>query len=498
VHNCACSAVATSKLCSWRENAAVKIFFSSCVPTLFKSLTIAAPSRALEEAPRRAPTFSSNVLVTLGANLLLAGMALVTGPLVARLTGPKGRGELAAIQTWPSFLATIAMLGLPDAVVYFTARNPGRAGRYLGSAILVALLSVVPFIAISYLLMPVLLAAQSTQVVHAARWYLLLLPIFAIVGMVPNSLRGRNNMLHWNLLRVMPSAGWLLLLIAANILHRSRPQWLAAAYLIILAAMFFPFFGVARGHISGSFTPDFTAVRPMLKYGLPSTASAVPNFLNLRLDQLLMAAWMAPISLGLYATAVAWSSAVNPLLCAIGAVLFPAVAAGDSKWRSNSCLEEGVRLGILVAAGVTVLLLLVTPMAFPLLFGPSFAPAIPAALVLGLAAAIAGINMILEEGLRGLGEPKSVLLGEVVGILFTAAALLLLLRRFNIMGAALASVIGYSAILITLIMRVRRLTGLPVIRLLPHLADLNLLVCRLLRAGERFRSRAKLVFSTST
>ncbi len=442
--------------------------------------------------------FSNNLLITLATNAVLAGLALMTGPLVARLTGPNGRGELAAIQTWPSFLATIAMLGLPDAVVYFAARNPVRAGRYLGSAMLLSLLSVIPFMAVSYLLMPILLAAQSADVIHAARWYLLLLPIFALVGMIPNLLRGRNDIVYWNVLRVMPGVAWFSLLVAAEVLHRHEPEWFAAAYLIVLTAMFFPFLAIARARVSGSFMPDSSAMRPMLKYGLLSSASAVPNFLNLRLDQLLMAALMAPLSLGLYATAVAWSGAINPLLSAVGSVLFPAVAAGSGRSQAVSRLQQGVRLGIIVAAGVTAILLLVTPFAFPLLFGASFAPAVPAALVLVLAAAVAGINMILEEGLRGLGDPKSVLIGEGVGLAFTATALALLLRRFGIMGAAVASIVGYSAITIALVIRVRRLTGIRIATLKPELTDVHLVSQRMRVLGENVRCRAKLVFSASS
>ena len=58
----------------------------------------------------RASPFGSHLLLTAATNVILALLGLLTGILAARLLGPQGRGELAAIQAWPSFIATVAIL----------------------------------------------------------------------------------------------------------------------------------------------------------------------------------------------------------------------------------------------------------------------------------------------------------------------------------------------------------------------------------------------------
>jgi Na+-driven multidrug efflux pump len=75
------------------------------------------------------------------------------------------------------------------------------------------------------------------------------------------------------------------------------------------------------------------------------------------------------------------------------------------------------------------------------------------------AAAVAAINSVLEEGLRGLGRPAFALWAELGGLVVTAVALLTLLVPFGIMGAAVASVLGYSAVACALAVFTRRLTG---------------------------------------
>ncbi|PYU01234.1 MAG: hypothetical protein DMG38_04255 [Acidobacteria bacterium] len=422
-----------------------------------------------------------NLLVTFAGNGCLALLGLVTGVLVARLLGPQGRGELAAIQTWPTNIASLAMLGLAEATVYFSAREPRQAGRHLSSAIALALLLSPPVGLIAYLLMPVLLSAQSVHVIQAARWYLLLIPVMALVGMPFNALRGRSDFLIWNALRLTPNIGWLIVLIAACSLRAATPQWLAGTFLVVLSLLFVPVFVVTRRRVPGPFTPDYRLWRPMLSYGAPSAVGSVPQMFNLRLDQMLMAALFAPRQLGLYVVAVAWSGAAAPAASAIGAVAFPRVASQRLAAAGAETLGQTIRLGILACACVGGVVLILAPVGIPLLFGARFAPAIPAALILTVAGAVLGLNVILEEGVRGLGDTRVILWSELAGLVTTIAALALLLRPLGIVGAAIASLLAYVAVCVSLVIQVRSKIGCSATNLLrPRRADFLFVRQRLL------------------
>src|SRR5438105_2699501 len=67
---------------------------------------------------------------TVGA--LVSGLAtqaglVVSGVISARLLGPENRGYFALLILVPSILAQLGMLGMPQAVTYFTARDPSTA-----------------------------------------------------------------------------------------------------------------------------------------------------------------------------------------------------------------------------------------------------------------------------------------------------------------------------------------------------------------------------------
>src|SRR5688500_5226495 len=124
---------------------------------------------------------------TLLGTLLVYATAVLTGPLAARLLGPEGRGTLAAIQLWPSALATIAMLGLPDAIVYYGARQPSRAADWLFTAQSIALVSSCVAVVLGYPIISAALRHYDPSVVWAAHVYLLFIPLTVLVG-IPGQL----------------------------------------------------------------------------------------------------------------------------------------------------------------------------------------------------------------------------------------------------------------------------------------------------------------------
>ena len=423
----------------------------------------------------------SNILLTTGANVILAGLGLITGPLAARLLGPAGRGELAAIQNLFWLGALLAMLGLPESALYFTAREPQRAGSVLATGILLPIL-VTPIVFVGmYPLTPLLLAAQPPQVVTAARWLTLGIPLYVLMAVPTFTLRGTNDLFSWNFLRLLPGVGWVVFLIGAWVAAKRSAVFLAGGYLLVLACLIVPVAILVSKLVPGPYVPSRNLLKPMLEYGLPQAGAAIPQTFNLRLDQLLIAALLPPYFLGLYVVAVAWSSAALPVLHAIGNVLFPKIADGTASAAERAgTLAQGLRLGTLTGVLLASFLVVLTPAAIPLLFGRDFTPAVQVGCVLVAATVISGMNVILEESLRGLGDTAGVFWGEMIGLSVTAVSLWLMLRPLGIMGAGLASVLGYSATCGFLAPRIRRNTGLAMTAfLLPRRTDLTLMVERM-------------------
>ena len=407
--------------------------------------------------PQQAP--SRSFRWTAATNLALAGLAVATGVLAARLLGPSGEGELTAIQTWPLLLGTLAMLGLDSAVIYFIARQPERGRQITSTAATIGVLSALIVGTVSWFALPYLLSAQHPEIISAARVFLLVGVVYAVIGIPHGALLGVQAFTSWNLFRVAPGLAWMGILLGSWFLGSHNPVPLSMWYLAAIFLCGLPFLPVVIRKLHGPPKPDLRMAPKLLRFGLPSALTSLPQTINLRLDQLLIIAFLPARSLGLYVVAVSWSGAVAPLLAAVGSVLFPHVSAERKPARQVHLLSTALQGGAIVAIATSVAFVALAPIGLPLVFGARFSGAVPSALILVPAGAILAWSGIAEDGLKGLGRPAIVLAAELAGASVTLGALPLLLHAYGIEGAALASLLGYAAVAAFAVTAIRRSTG---------------------------------------
>jgi O-antigen/teichoic acid export membrane protein len=382
---------------------------------------------------------------TAAGSAALAVVGLLSGMLAARLLGVEGRGELAAAQAWPLFLANLGGFGLPEAVAYFVARAPSQARATLATGITLAVpLTLIAVIAGVWLL-PHVLGDHGTDVQQVATMSLVLIPLLTLTTAPLQAVRGFGRYASWNVLRLITPLAWLITLVVVQGTESADVRTLAIAFIGTTALAGVIAHLYAWKTLAGSARPDRDLVRPMVAYSAPTMAATIPHWLNLRLDQLVVIALLDARSLGLYVVAVAWSSAAHPLAMVVANNAVPALAgATDSVRRAHLVYRAGV-----VAAIVTsVPLLALTPALLPMIFGREFQTAVPVALVMVLAGAVEATNVVGAECLRGVGRPGAILLAECVGLAVTVIALPLLVLAGGIVGAAAASLLSYSAILV--------------------------------------------------
>jgi O-antigen/teichoic acid export membrane protein len=367
-------------------------------------------------------------------------------------------------------------------VTYFSGRSPKEAGCYWLAATILALAIGAPLAIAGHWLMPWLLSAQAPSIIEAAQWYLLGLTVFFALHWMPlASLRGISEFAIWNALQILPTLGWLVVLLLAVSLRRVTPQSIALGYIAMLGLMIIPVAAIARQRISGPLALNPSFFRPMLGYGLPSAIAALPQWLwSARLPQIFMAAFLDPRSLGLFTVANSWGNVSAPLTHAIGAVIFPDVVSKRTDAEKAVVLARGVQLSIFLAIISGMVMLLLTPYAVPILFGLEYAPAVPAAILMTLAGGVVEVKIVLAEGIRGFGRPKTVLITELIGLGVTVVWLIALLPSYGMFGASIAVLVGHLSGMTFLIILAHRITERSIrCLLLPTIKEISALFERI-------------------
>jgi O-antigen/teichoic acid export membrane protein len=429
----------------------------------------------------QASPFASLVLFTIGTNAFLAILGIGSGLVIARQLGPEGRGELTAIQSWPIFLSIISVIGLHDAIAYYSARFPEEATSWLGAGVLIALVASLIVVASGYYALPLLLDSQSPEVIQNARLYLWYLPLNVVAGLPGYALRGKNDLIYWNLHRSLPAVIWAVVVFAGFALRNSSPGLIARHYLMTYALVMLIVTPVLIWlRLPRVFRPSIAMISPMVRYGIPSVLSSAPSILNLRLDQLILAALVSPQILGLYVVGVSWGGAGSFIVNGLTAAILPKVASSENPETQKHILAQVTRVGLLLSMLIALLTVLAAPIAIPSLFGKEFANAVPAGIVLAVAAGILSFNQLLSTCVMGLGRPDFVLIAESAGFVATGLFLWLLLVKYQLIGAAWASLLSYlvtGSVLLVLIVRQTRLKARDLI--LPDFRDAAMLFGRL-------------------
>lgn len=367
------------------------------------------------------------IAYTVGAQLGIQAIGLGTGVLIARLLGPDGRGQLAAVIGWASMLAYLGNLGLPVALAYASARYPQERHQLLGNGAIVAVGQWLILAAFGWVVLPTALAGFGAKISYLAVLYLWAYLPLNLITLYTNAIQQGSRLYGgFNAVRLSVPFGYafvLLLLwatthldvtgvVVANLLS----NFLAA--MLALGLMTPALVRLSRKSDVSWF--DGKNLRRDLKYGLTAQIGTLQLFTGLQIDVLALTLMSGSHELGLYMAALAGSNLVRAQGTALGQVVLPEVARHDDIIRQKRIIYRTVSLAIggSTVAVVTVLFWSKTLLHF--VYGAAFVPGALILQILVLAGAVKTVERVVADGLRGMGYPsvstKAELLSLAVGV----------------------------------------------------------------------------------
>ena len=388
---------------------------------------------------------SAKLIFITDSTILLSTM--ISSLVGARALGPAGRGDLLVVVLWPPVIAMLAGLGLPTAYRYWMAKEPERVSRLFSNAVIYTLVIGVISIAVADLIVPQLVGNRSPQVITLLRIYQINIPAALFLNLMRGLLEGTRRFGWAGAARllsfIVQGPGFAILWLIGSLTVTS------ATYTLIVgqtASMLLGLFAVWH-QLRPRWQPSWSELKSSLHYGVRDYLGGVADFTTLRLDQLMLGAMASNIAIGLYVIAVRLSEMTTLAADAIADALMPEVASSKTANRAEALCARSLRLAIYMHLLLFPPLWLAAPVILRVLFGPSFVPATGAFRWLLVAAGVWSCGSIVINGLRGFGYPGLSTLARFAAAVVTGVALVVLLPRMGITGAAIASLIGYSVML---------------------------------------------------
>ncbi|MEU5908110.1 O-antigen ligase family protein [Micromonospora sp. NPDC047467] len=376
---------------------------------------------------------------SVGTRIVLLAVSLVTGVLAARVLGPHDRGVVAVVLACASIFGALLTLGMETAnlryaggsvvahrrTVWWSLRHVGTVGAGVAAAWGALAVVVGPVVRIG--LDPVTFALA-----------LILGPVVLLSSLLGTAEIGRSRASVYNLTVIGGLLVYGLLLVALTATGRANTNTVLGAYLL--------------GQVCTGAVLLVRALPLSREPGTPEDAAAYRSFARRvyapNLAQFAMVRSQIPAihlmagagAVGVYSVAVPFAEMLLVLPVALSLILVPAIAHGGADWHTVRRMSVRTLLITAVGAG---LLAAVAPLAFPLLFGPEFAEAVPVLWAMLPGLIVLAVARTAQSYLTAVDRPGPPTLAAVSAAVAGLLAMVVLIPRFGTVGAGLAVSTGY-------------------------------------------------------
>jgi O-antigen/teichoic acid export membrane protein len=425
------------------------------------------------------------------AQVLLLVCGLTNNFLIARLLNREGKGVVFLLQVISSIGFILLQGGLGPASVFYLRRHSDFTQQEIASANLLPSLGLgfIPVLCCLLLWpwLPRLIPAGMTP--GLALVSMLAIPGLIIAFHAGYFCLGQQRTSGYNFYRVLQPALFSVFLVALLFTSSRTVKVVALLWLISNLLPIIPAVKtlVSAGAKLSGFGRGF--LRSAFAFGFQSQLGSVTQFLQHRVDVLLVSYFLSIRDVGVYSVAVTIAELLWYVPYAVGPVLLPHIAASSEEHARRvtpafcrACLTLNMILGLMLFSGSAILIPIVLP---------AFKASIPVLWLLFPGTVFATLFKILSADFTGRGRPLDAFYPALVALVLEALAGLFVIPSYGISGAAIlvsAAYIFNSAIVVWFYCRTNHV---PATRLVfPHTEDFRMMAFLWTYAVNRIGSRA--------
>jgi O-antigen/teichoic acid export membrane protein len=399
------------------------------------------------------------VALAFGTNLTVLALGVATSVATARLLGAGDFGRYAVAQLFAFVVITFTSCGLAPATIYHVSRGTYPLRDVVVNGVLFSLAAgaaaVAVGAAVARLFGAWMLPGLPPRLFLLA---LLLVPVTHLGTTLRAVLHGQQR---FGALSVATAADMAVrfaaILVGVGALRGGVAAALAAnalgGLLVVLGTLAY-----LRRELAGArWRFDAPYLRDSLRYGSKAFLANGVQFLNYRVDMLILNGWHGPVAVGFYSIAVLFAERLGMISGAASTVLFPRVAAsGDGHTDATPTVARVVFWS--TVAGALVFFLISGPVV-RILYSSTYLPAVAPLQVLLVGMVALSVTDVVAHDFSGRGRPEVNTTISAMTLVLNVVACLLLVPRFGLLGAAWATALAYTAQAVVFIAYYVRVSG---------------------------------------
>jgi O-antigen/teichoic acid export membrane protein len=398
-----------------------------------------------------------NIKLVFSTNALMLSSGVVTSLLSAWALGPTGRGDLMVVLMWPAIFSMVAQIGLPQSYRFWIARRPECVSALFSNAVVFTLIMGLLTLALAELIIPHLIGDRSPEVLRLTRIYLLVIPVHMLTDLTRGLLEGARRFTWVGALRLIlfgvQLGSYIVLWLSGRLTVATASYTMVAS---LVASLVVSLIAVWR-ELRPQWQPNLAELQTTLRYGVRDYPGILTEFVNWRLDLMMLVGMASSSALGLYVVALRLADITSTLAGSVGDALLPEVAASKKADEATRVVTRSLRLTLCAHLLILIPLWIAAPYILRFAYGAGFVEVTQVLRLLMFASVVWSAGAIVISGLNGLGHPGLSAVARIAAAIVMVVSLLTLLPTRGIQGAAISSIAGYSVMfLVALFWLLRR------------------------------------------
>jgi O-antigen/teichoic acid export membrane protein len=389
-----------------------------------------------------------NIKLVFSTNALMLSSGVVTGLLSAWALGPAGRGDLMVVLMWPAIFSMVAQFGLPQAYRFWIAKRPECVSALFANAVIFTIAIGLITLAVAEVLIPYLIGERSPEVLRLSRIYLLVIPVLMLTDLARGMLEGARRFKWVGALRLILFGVQLITYIVLWLMGQLTVASASYTMVLSLVASLVVSLIAVWVELKPKWNPSRAELKNSLRYGIRDYPGILTEFVNWRLDLMMLVGMASSSALGLYVVALRLADITTTLAGSVGDALLPEVAASKDPDEATRIVARSLRLTLCAHLLILAPMWIAAPHILRFAFGEGFVPVTNVLRLLMFASVVWSAGAIVISGLNGLGHPGLSAIARIAAAIVMVVALLRWLPSRGIQGAALSSIVGYSVMFI--------------------------------------------------
>lgn len=409
--------------------------------------------------------FNSNTRQTIVKNTFWLFMAEASGRLLkmgliiyaARKLGADGWGIFAYAISVASLLMLFSDIGISSLIIRDTIQKKDGYQIFISTALLLKIILLLISIAAVFFISPYISNIEESRTLFPIIGLIFLFDAIREVGFAIN--RALEKMEREMMIKVIMNS---IILVLGIILVSVKPLPIAVAIAYATGSGIGAFLIsiIIKNHILELITKtNLKTLKLVLKTALPFAIITLMGSIMANTDIYMLGIWKTPEDIGMYSVAQRFYQFILIIPSMIASAILPLMSrlANNDNDKFRIVLEKTILVFMIIGIPIAFGGLVLADQIMPLVFGPIYINAIPVLQIFMIMLLTSFPLILLINTTLVYNEQKKLVLANIFGVLMNVILNYLLIPKFGITGAALATLVSSATVTFIVWVKIKKI-----------------------------------------